>query len=233
MPHLPKYKNLVKTVHRMQKEVELKYVDYAFQGEAIDAIPDPRDSTFTNQHNLLDINFGTGQGQRVGRDINPTSLKLNITLYAPNTGTLDDSYNQIRLIIFKYKPGSFNSGSATPVYDIPDLGEVLAVPRNGGTIITTSPQLSLHAMYNMNTRSDYKVLYDKLYYVTALENSTDDSGRHLVHIKLNIPLGWESTYFENSTFTASNGLYMYLYSDSTQVPHPTVWGNARTYFKDA
>lgn len=146
--------------------------------------------------NLAAIARGTGDRERIGNTITPTSLRIKLllrgedALYAPIAGNWTQLF---RILVVVWK----GQGS-------PTLGDILE-NTNAGSLLTT--QKSIDDKYNS------KILYDKVHRL--------DSQMQSKYVKITIKKGlrrYPITYNDGSGSTAfkTNGLGMFILSPAQQ-----------------
>lgn len=221
------YKNLDRRIKKIEKDIELKYIESGVGGSAISG-----SSTFTSivplSTSFTGIVEGTTFNRRIGSSVNVTSLHVNLYFNNYDQTFGADVAPNIRVIIFWWKDPN---GTAT----YPSLSDILTAPTTSGSIN------NVYAFYNFQNRESYKILYDEIFDMTAFAVNTDtvpdaywNPGKATHTIRLKLPLNSTEIQYNGSTvYPLNKDLLMYIYSDSTASPHPSVIHNWRLYYKDA
>lgn len=120
------------------------------------------------------------------------------------------------MVIFQWKPS---------INVIPTIGDVFLA---GPTAV-----VDVLSMYNQDTRQMYNILYDKCFEFVGDSTAglaTSISARNQ-HFKRTIPA--KHLQFLAGTTDSSNGIWMYIVSDSGVPFHPTIAWTAMLYFTDS
>lgn len=150
--------------------------------------------------------------QRDGDQIYATSLTIRYNFIQT------DAYNQLRLIIFKWKPYDGTAPTITDVLD--NLGYTYVV-----------------APYLRRKGQQYKILYDKTMHLNAQTMNSNESLADTYNnsvsrtISKKIKLGFKIQY-EDQLTSGTNNIWCIMVSDSALVPHPHVEYTARLNFRD-
>lgn len=165
---------------------------------------------------ICDMPQDAGQYSRIGLEIRPLKLKLNLTFLN------DTLYNAYRVVIFSYDRSSSNTALATPV--LSDLFN----QNSGGTI----PGY-YHQDYSMTNQDAFTILYDKSYKLVVNQDNTINNLR-LTLTRRHLPA--KITYASAAAASASrNALYMLLLPLWTASSgHPIyLMGSTSLYYEDA
>lgn len=160
------------------------------------------------------IPAGVAEGERVGVQMN--IKKVNIR-YKINSTTLTDLGNQyVRVVLLQNK----STGGSPPVYSgIFNSGVV-------GTVV--------HSGYNIESKKDIKILYDKRHKLVNGGGLTDQHGQafgHIKKLKLNIPVQYTGI---GATVTSirNNSLYLMCTGEVATAATMTVC-SGEIHFKDS
>jgi len=235
----PSTKTLAKRIKRVEKGIELKYIDAyteSFGNTGVDNTT-PRDYLLNASVN----NAGEGDGnERIGDEIRMTSCHVKLQVHLPTGDASPPQEYRMRVVLFwDMQPNGempvFAGGDATQaLFDTSVISDQLISPR----------------MYQNIGR--YKILFDKKYvfYPTAVgaqDLATGATERYAYNVKdININRKFSRIIKYNSLNTGSitdinrNALWLYLVSnappDQTDPDHTRaihVDFSSRCYFKDA
>lgn len=182
---------------KLRKNTELKYFDVATSGAT--------NVDWTGLfHNLCIPAQGDTDVTRDGDKLNMKKLRLRCSIVQ------GDSYNNIRIIIFRWKQ---NNISVTP------SASYLISPYQGTAMSPVAP-------YNWDTKDNTQILYDRVYTVDT------SYPQRMVKINLNLSK-LPKVAFDSGTTGGNNHLYMFIVSDSSAATHPTYNLLSRVSFTDS
>lgn len=156
---------------------------------------------------------GVGRTQRVGDRLAVTKLNFRYSIEVGATGLLAaaDSYNSVRVIVFKWRE---DNGSYPPT-----TGNILQAIGVG-----------IDQVYNFDDKRFYKILYDQTHVVfntplyngaaVTWQNGPDAHYATPQTIVVKPPLG--AVDFNIDGVSASGHLYYLFISDSAHTPDPTI-----------
>lgn len=178
------------------------------------------------QH-LTTVPVGIDGRQRIGDYITLRKVMLRFAITVANSTVFQsgDAYNDVRLILFRWRK-----------YDTPIVSDILKYPNN-----VYSPL----ALYNSDNKSFYEVLWDKTYTVEGILKLSNEhyiigGGKSHVNLTKTLygkKLGAKQVQYAKEDETGTNpynGLYFLAISDSNQAtPSPLVEISARVEYEDA
>lgn len=160
----------------------------------------------------------SSQGQRIGNTIFVKGIQMNFQVTLGESVLLgDDKENLVRMVIFQW------------------LEEDLTAPVFGDIFLEGTTGQPYLANYNPDTRSLYKILYDKTFTLSPNGGNPVTIARH---IELSRKLKMKKWVFEGnnqSGFGANlvkGNIYWIFTSDSTAAPSPTVDWSLRFRYTD-
>lgn len=159
-------------------------------------------STTVGLYVLTNTSQGSSGGTHIGDECRLKSLWLRYNV------TVADASNQVRLILFIWKPNL--------AYAAPAALNILKT-------VTVPNQMT--SCYNEDGEDMYHILYDKVHFVSAV--GPVQAGA-LIKRKLNLKMD-----FATGSSNASNNVYLLLVSDSGAVSDPTVNFTSRIAFTDS
>lgn len=165
---------------------------------------------------------GTGESDRIGEKINLTKLQAKIQLQIGDNAvsSLNDNYNQMRLILILYQTQSSTG-------DVPTMDDILEV-----SSITGYPQLVMNSLYKKNPKFKYRKLYDKVHNLYWRNSSGATGGApQIKQISITRKLNHEIHFAGVSLPTGWVPLLL-VASDSAAIQHPLFSMNARISFTD-
>lgn len=118
-----------------------------------------------------------------------------------------DSTNFLRCILFQWKPN---------INGNPAVGDLL--------LDSSDP---INSPYNHDKRYQFKVIYDKTYLVDAVQAPVK-------HISWMFTRGFSRKvqYVGGASTEGSNRLFIYIFSDSSAIPHPTLAYTGKLSYSD-
>jgi len=169
-------KSVKKYVKRvLDSQVEDKYID-----STINALT----PSYTPTVGQLGLPFqGTGEDDRIGDKIKPTSIVIEGNIQGPNT-------HVFRLVVFKWKP-----------YSTPVAGDIF-------TSAFLSTFNAVNAPYEYKSRDMYQILYDKKFDISA-SGPNIKSFRKVIRSKKLSPINFTGT----NTTTGTNKIWYALMQD--------------------
>lgn len=159
-----------------------RYDQYAGTTGAPNYVPLAGSGTYP----LTGVPLGSNDYQRIGNKIIPLSLKVNITMWA------QASYNQVRVIVFRYDP-TVISGTVSVVPLMSDLLE--DSDSTGATRFLSG--------YKLETARMYKVYYDRVHTVDINQQNTVKTLR--INITKGLPKEIQFTYGGSTQVSAGKG----------------------------
>lgn len=201
----PMRKNRVtkKEVRKIAAKVVLSKSESNYTDTVYDASP----SYLGLITNLSTIAQGTTDQTRIGDSVLVTSLNLGGYI------TNQDSYNMVRIIIFKWKGNSSSPPNVTDIIQQAYVGDVKAP----------------FAPLAHDTRKNFTVKWDKTFLCATGADNERQFFKKLVTFKGGLKLQYLQG---SSSATSKNGLYMLRISDSSAISHPTCNVLCRVNFKD-
>lgn len=151
------------------------------------------------------ISAGTTVSGRVGDSINLREIEWRGQI------TSADTHNFVRVALFQWRTDS--------AIDAPTAGDVLE---------TVDALLAPTTLWNWDRRAEYKVLWDKTYYLDAADDTAVQFSGKIGPRKLKLPV-----LYNPGVNTGMNHVYLMLISDSGAVSHPQVNWDMRFKYKDA
>lgn len=207
-----KYKKVYKkkvgiktTIRKMiSRTQELKRFDGILAETSITTTPTISDLFFPTQ--------GDTDTERIGDQLILTkNCEFNLTVRW-NTLNLLDGSSFFRIIIFQWHPNT--------------------VPISSDLLINVGGVGTVRSLYNLDTRQQYDIIYDRIASVNTWDNDRPWIGpRRIFSNKIN-----KRVQFVNGTTAGTNKIYMYLVSDlANAATHesPLVQYSTRIYFKDS
>jgi len=169
-------KSVKKYVKRvLDSQVEDKYID-----STITALT----PSYTPTVGQLGLPFqGTGEDDRIGDKIKPTSIVIEGNIQGPNT-------HVFRLVVFKWKP-----------YSTPVAGDIFTSAFLGTFNAVNAP-------YEYKSRDMYQILYDKKFDISA-SGPNIKSFRKVIRSKKLSPINFTGT----NTTTGTNKIWYALMQD--------------------
>lgn len=167
-----------------------------------------------SQYALSAVPQGDTDSTRDGDQINLHSIELKVEAYLQGTGGTNDFTNQVRLILYQWHPMS--TGSQPTVADI----------LQDSASVAQSPTMS---NYKWDNRKDYTIVLDRTCNLSG--NGPSDEGYYFKKL-WKVP-GMPAHFSNGSTTLQSNGLFLYIASDSLVATHPIVNVYARCIYSDA
>lgn len=125
--------------------------------------------------------------------------------------TSADSHNFVRFALVQFRE---NSTAGAPV-----IGDWLETVNN--TLAPTT-------LWNWDRRTEYRVLWDKTYYVDTGDDYALQFAGKIPSTKLKT-----SVHYDPGVNTGSNHVYLLIITDSAAVTHPSVSYDMRITYKDA
>lgn len=155
---------------------------------------------------------GDSAGSRSGDSIIPKSIKIMYQV----RGNTNDTYNNVRLVIFRYDDDTF--------------------PTIGNLFDTSIGYSSVTHPYK-TTDVKFKVVYDRIHTVRLTQS--DVAGVHVDSVygvsnvyRQKIKLSSKRITFQPGTVTGTSKYYLLLVSDSSAPAHPDVTGFIRFFYQD-
>lgn len=146
---------------------------------------------------LSNIAQGDHNNQRIGIAIHPTSLDMTIRVDA--TDATPDTYNTVRVILFRWTQDSTDF--------VPDKDDIL-LPVTGTVPQCWNPVRPASEQFN--------VLYDKMITVQGGNEKQVSVWRKRLGLAKNKPIDYKS----DVATTGTDHLYLFAISDSDIAPHP-------------
>jgi len=156
---------------------------------------------------ISDVAQGISQSQRLGDRIHIDRFIWNYTLYQDNA----DIVNTVRLMVVQFIPSTFLLGSSVTDF-----------------LQTASPT----SLYNHELRSNYNILYDKVYRmsgITTAPTNTSAIGRNNVIIR---PKKKMINFALASTTGGTNQCFVLLVGDSVIAPYVGITSTIRMVYRD-
>jgi len=156
---------------------------------------------------ITDVAQGISQSQRLGDRIHIDRFIWNYTLYQDNA----DIVNTVRLMVVQFIPSTFLLGSSVTDF-----------------LQTASPT----SLYNHELRSNYNILYDKVYRmsgITTAPTNTSAIGRNNVIIR---PKKKMINFALASTTGGTNQCFVLLVGDSVIAPYVGITSTIRMVYRD-
>lgn len=161
-------------------------------------------------HQFIDISAGLWNSEAIkGNSVD--NLQLLLRGYIVRA---DDS-NWCRLIVFKWKP---NTATSTPDASADQI------IRNNGTAAAWM------GFPHWEQRQQFKILFDKTYYVSSATTDSDSRTQVPVNIALSAKKLGRSHYGENVA-SGTDHIYLLHVSDSGVVAHPYLYYNLRMLYR--
>lgn len=212
----PVQKQQVKAI--LGSKIESKYFISGYQ------------NTVSNSGVITDLSSiaqGVGSVERTGDTVNLTRVSLIYQVNCSSGGAFAsaDSYNALRLILFRWKDDSGNY--------VPTVTDILSLPAAHGDLVM--------AVYNLNQGENFHIIYDK---IVTVFNSPVYTGTG-VNVEAGANHSWCSGMldlsqlgprvieFEGAGTTGSGKLFMLAVSDSTFTPHPNLTLTTQLKYTDA
>lgn len=169
---------------------------------------------------------GTTSTSRVGSQIKMSRLTARWIIQGTTSALTGDAYNTIRLMVAVVKVTNNQSAATffTPSYFLQD---------------TSTVNTSMTSQYNWDNRKNFKILYDKLIFVSdpAVAYANGDTNLPFMRKgKVNVKLNRTAQFSANtggSTDVEKNYLLMFAFSDSAATSHPTLIWQSRVTYRDA
>jgi hypothetical protein len=158
-------------------------------------------STGTVLSGLTAITQGVGVSQRTGDTIFMKSFFMNYAINAANS----DIFTTARVVIFQWIP---NSSIAVPLYS-----DIFQTP-------------DIYAMYDWQFANQYRILYDKIHFLSGTGTNPTTASNQGFFGELNISTLNRKVEFSQASAFGSNELYCLVISDSAIIPFPLL--NIRT-----
>lgn len=201
-----KPRTLTARVRSIEKSIETKWADATQTLTGIGL-------SFTGVNLLPRIDEGTGTGSagdRIGSKINLRSLQTRLFLEC------GDQTQAIRLICVAFPVLTGVSG----------IQDVVQMP----STILADPRFPIQTMYKRNGPVKYKVLFDRVFYM-----NTTTSSNKVVNLKISLPKTGLVLSYANATSTQpeKNIINLYVVSDSSAIPNPSIVCNTRATYNDA
>lgn len=177
--------------------------------------------------NLTSIGTGDTFDKRDGNRINPFYMSLRCTIEPPNSLLANDHYNEVRVIVFKWRE---DNGVTAPSV----VGDILSTL--GSSYVT--PVLY---PYSFVKRNQYKILYDKTYTLSptwAFDSSGNPTNQWSrvgpITFRIAKKLAGNIDYTSSSTLsgTGFGNIYLLVVSDSSATPHPVFKFDGFIKYKD-
>lgn len=125
--------------------------------------------------------------------------------------TSADTHNFVRVALFQWR--------ADTSVDTPTAGSVLE---------TVNDVLAPVTLWNWDRRAEYKVLWDKTYYLDSADDTAVQFSGKIGPRKLKTPIHYNPGYN-----TGMNHVFLMVISDSSAISHPQVNWDMRLKYKDA
>lgn len=172
--------------------------------------------------NVPTITQGTHElGERVGDKILLTKLQCKIQLQIGEnlTTSLNDNYNQCRLIMILYQ---------TQQGVHPTMDDILQEPSTAG-----KPVLVMNSLYKKNPKFKYRVLYDKIHNLYWRNSSGATGGAvNIKNINIVRRLNQEIHFSGAAALPTGWVPALLVASDSAAVQHPLISYCSRVSYKD-
>lgn len=154
---------------------------------------------------LSNVIQGTGQNQRIGLSITPTSINVQMLMKLNDLGDLPHT---VRVILFLWRAENYTVGTGNP----PDQ-DYLQEP-------------TVTSYKNEQQRFMSKTLYDRAF-------SLSPNGTRQMRISIKRKLSTLMAYTQDGSYQNRNQLMMLVYTDSNSGnPDPEVTFSTRLYFTD-
>lgn len=145
---------------------------------------------------LYRIADGTGESQRIGQKIQPTSLEVSFNMYRGNADS------QVRVIFLRW-----NNSAA-----VLSATSVLEAANNGNLNFITAP-----FDLDKSRRKRFTVLSDKMFLL-------DDARQNGIHTKYNVKVNSKPILYETTSLSspATGNIFMLIISDNVLATAPNV-----------
>lgn len=158
---------------------------------------------------LTNVTQGVGDSDRIGDTLTPIRLNFRYTL---NYG---DTYNNVRVILFRWKPAAAISGA------FPNGNQILNVA--GMTVAENFPL----APYNRDLVDQYTILYDRTHTLNSVNSI------NAISKKVSLKLSKKEIRFTAATSDHSRGIWLFAISDSAGVPNPGLIFTSELLYTDS
>lgn len=165
------------------------------------------------QYALSAIPQGSTDSTRDGDQINLKRLRIKMEIYQQGSGGTNDFTNQVRILVVRWIPMS--TGAA------PVLANVLQDSASAAQSATMSD-------YNWDLRRQYVIEYDE----TVNLSNAGNADQSLFFEKIWRTPGLPANFSAGSTTLQSNGLFIFIISDSLLATHPVINLYARLEYAD-
>jgi len=195
----------------MQKNIELKYI--AFNSGVTTAVS----QTMNISSVPWQVPQGTTDSTRIGDELTWISIKLRFEILN-SSGALSDAFNNVRLVIFQWKPNS--TPVATDVF----------IPGPSGVP-------DIWSTYGHDRRNEFCIVYDESFktvgnQLAATNPATSDLTTGVQDRSISLKYAQKKCHFSAAGVTASNLFFIALVSDSSVAPHPTITYQVKTFYRD-
>jgi len=169
-------------------------------------------TTTAQQFAIASIPQGDTDSARDGDRVKLIGLEFRFDTYLQGFGGTNDFTNTVRLTFYQYRPMS--SGSHPVIADI----------YQDSNSVAQSPTSSA---FNWDNRADYKILYDRRFFLSG--NGPAVVGENVVRV----PLKGCIQYSSGSNTLGQNQLFYIMSSDSLVATHPLINIYTRVTYTDA
>jgi len=159
---------------------------------------------------LTAVPQGVTQSERVGDQMEFVDCEFTYQLVQANA----DIYSDVRVIIFQWFPNTTISGA-------PVLADILP----------NTAAVGLYSAYNWQYRSQYHILFDKLWSLAGL-TTAPTSKTAVSQLNVRLKNMRKEVVFTPGTTNGSNLLWLLTISDSVIAPFPQFNLQYRTKFRD-
>lgn len=212
------YRRNVKLNKRQKKEVkalisrDIEIKNYVYQTPLTGITSTPYFDDLTSY-----ITLGDTYNQRTGSEITLKAIKFRWEADA-NGGSFSDSYNHVRVVVFRWAPT--NIGNAAPTQT-----------QSSGYLFDNAGTPYILAPFDWVNRHKYHILYDKTITLAptwsfdSAGGLTGNQSKHSYYMSKPITisgkrLGKKLVTYDEAASTGTNHIYIAVCSDSTVNPHP-------------
>lgn len=209
----PTVKSLDKRIKKINREVELKYLDQNVNASIVST------GTLINAFGLVPT--GDEASEREGNEITPTSVVARLHVVPDPRNLLTDSNDVVRMIIF---------------WDAQPNGAVPVLVGAAGLLDTSVVTTPFSAPRNINTRKRYKILYDNTVNLNpAVFMSTDtllNNKMFIVKVKLHRTIKYNGAAAPTTIANVISNSINIAFFNRTSTVVCAVDGSVRMYYKD-
>lgn len=208
-----------KKVNALANKIETKWIDGHMVYNDVDT---------TGSEKSLELNNiveGTAANERVGQKITVKSITIKGQMIVGVGVVAPDLYNQLRLILIKYK----THGASTPA-----ITDILQF----GSAATYTNEVRMNSLYKKRSQYTFKILYDKVHHLgyqlgphihtSGTMYNNEKPKRFAIHVKCDDTL----EYTDSGHMTGWSYQLMF-FSDSGAMNYPQISYVSRVNFQDA